>query len=142
MRGTYRIYRWLVAVWLMMAGGVLSPVRAYTYATQPSAWRTTPTLSTDIAPSCSFHSTSSYAPIVGATTYTSNTIFEPGASYSPNRMRKSDPWDEDEEDPVDPTDPEIGVVDTPVGSPLVLLLFAGIYIVYRRKNRSKRAIFL
>jgi hypothetical protein len=57
-------------------------------------------------------------------------------------MKKSDPWDEDEEDPVDPTDPEIGVVDTPVGSPLVLLLFAGIYLLYRRKNRSKRAIFL
>lgn len=127
MRGTYRIYRWLVAVWLIMAGTIMSPVRAYTYATQPSAWRTTPTLSQDIAPSCTFRSTSSYAPIVGQTTYTSSASFEPVGQSAPYRMRRG-------MDDEDPEGDAVGNIDTPVGSPLVLLLFAVLFIVLKRKK--------
>lgn len=131
MRETYRIYRWLVAVWLIMAGTIMSPVRAYTYATQPSAWRTTPTLSQDIAPSCTFRSTSSFTPVMGTSAYSSE-VYTPGAGspFGPRRS-ESNPWDEEEGDP---TGPEVGQVDTPVGSPLVLLLFAVLFIVLKRKK--------
>lgn len=134
MKKENRIYRWLMALWLLIiAGSVCSPVSAYKQATPPASWRTTPTLSGEMQPTYSFRSTSSFTPIVGATAYTAGGDYRPG-SYTPVTMRKASPWDEPEGD-------EIGQVYTPVGEPYVLLLMALLYLlgVKIKKIREKFA---
>ena len=132
-----RIYIRLVTIWLLMLGGAMSPVQAYQPVNQPATWRTTPTLSTDNCPSYQFRSTSTYAPIVGHTSYLASEPYNPSQASSPHKGRKDyNPWDENFED--DENDPyQIGVTDdhAPIGSPLVLLLMAVLYIFYT--NRKK-----
>ena len=133
------IYIWLMTIWLLIGGE--SPVWAYKPATLPSAWRSTPALSTDVQPNYQFRSTSSFTPIVGQTSYTSTTSFTPVGQYRPGSIRRGI----DDEEPEDPTDPEIGVVDTPVGEPMILLLLALLFIGYkiakfRYKNTQKQQI--
>ena len=128
MRGRNKLYRWLFAIWILI--GCETAAYAYTQAAPPSAWRTTPTLSTDIQPTYQFRSTSAYAPTVSITVYT------PGSStpyYGPRRD-PANPWG----DPDD--DEEIGQMKTPVGEPLVLLLMAMLYalghFIATRKKHS------
>ena len=127
MKRKNRIYKWLVALWLLLS---CQPILcAYQPATQPSAWRTTPTLSEDIRPAYQFQSTSTFAPTTHVTVYTPGSGTPYGAPY---RQRKG--IDDEEEDPGgDGT--EIGQIPTPIGSPLVLLLMAVLYIFYT--NRKK-----
>ena len=74
-----------------------------------------------------FRTTSIMIPSTGATSVPS--LSTTTALASRNKMRQSNPWDED------PTDDPIGVVPTvPVGSPLVLLLMAFVYILYKRRK--------
>lgn len=122
MKGRLYLHRWLLAIWLLIACGT---AYAYTQATPPSAWRTTPTLSADIQPAYQFRSTSAYIPTVNVTVYT------PGCSSpagGPSRAKK-DIWGDE------PDDPEISVVDTPLGEPFVLLLMAMIYLGWRHFRR-------
>lgn len=124
MGGRNKIYTWLIAIWLLICCD--TPVSAYTQASMPSAWRTTVTMSSDIQPAYQFRSTSVYTPTTNTTVYT------PGSSSpasGPNRMRRGI---DDEED--DPDGPEIGMVDTPVGEPLVLLLFALLYMLIGKRG--------
>lgn len=124
MRGRNRIYRWLLAIWLLI--GCETAAYAYTQAAPPSAWRTTPTLSADIQPAYQFRSTSAYAPTMNITVYT------PGCSSptgGPRRVRMD--MDDEEGDGV-------GLLDTPVGEPWVLLLLAVVYIFYRKSKKSAR----
>jgi len=112
------LYRWLFAIWLLM--GSVTGAWAYTQVTPPSAWRTTPTLSSDIRPTYQFRSTSSYTPVMNTTVYT------PGCSspsQGPNRMRRGGMDDEEEDPEGDP----VGTINTPVGEPLILLIFALLY---------------
>ena len=120
------IYKWLVALWLLLS---CQPILcAYQPATQPSAWRTTPTLSEDIRPAYQFQSTSTFAPTTHVTVYTPGS----GTPYgAPTRPRRSGIDDEEE----DPEGEELGQIPTPIGSPLVLLLMAVLYIFYT--NRKK-----
>ena len=107
---------------------------AYQPATQPSAWRTTPTLSEDIRPAYQFQSTSTFAPTTHVTVYTPGSGTPYGAPY---RQRKG--IDDEEEDPGgDGT--EIGQIPTPIGSPLILLLMAVLYLFYK-KSKKIREIF-
>ena len=131
------IVMWLFAIWMLCG---ISTAKAAPLANQPAAWRTTPTLSSDNCPSYQFRSTSAYAPIVGTTSYTSTTVYSPGATGP----RRSSPWDDSETPPGgDPTGQGVGIINTPIGSPLVLLLMAVLYIFYtnRKKIHEKFAQF-
>lgn len=120
------IFKWLFALWMLCCIG---SVNAASQVEAPAAWRTTPTLSADITPAYQFRSTSSYAPIVGTTSYlaTSTTVYKPGTS-GPNRAKK-DVWD-------DPEDDAIATVDTPIGEPIILILFALAFILYIKKRAT------
>lgn len=121
------IFKWLFALWLLCS---LGAANAASQVEAPAAWRTTPTLSADVYPSCQFRSTSSYAPVVGTTSYlsTSTVVYTPGTS-NPYRAKK-DSWSET------PTDEEIGFIDTPIGEPLILLLFGLLFILYKKKRAT------
>lgn len=124
MQRRYKIYRWLFALWLLI--GSNTAVSAYTQASMPSAWRTTVTLSTDIQPAYQFRSTSAYTPTTNTTVYT------PGSSVpssGPIRMRRGM---DDEED--DPDGEEVGMLNTPVGEPMILLLFALLYMITGKRG--------
>ena len=127
-RNIHRIV-WCLALWLLCS---LGAVNAASQVTAPAAWRTTPTLSADITPAYQFRSTSSYAPVVGTTSYlsTSTVAYAPGTS-GPDRAKKGD-WDEE------PTDEEIGFIDTPVGEPFILLLLALLmsFVIYIKKRAT------
>lgn len=131
---------WLFAIWMLCG---ISTAKATPQVNQPAAWRTTPVLSTDNYPSYQFRSTSTYAPIVGETSYSSTTIYTPGSSSpsssAPHRAKKGgEGWGEPDDD-----DSGIGNVPTPIGSPLILLLMAVLYIFYtnRKKIYEKFAQF-
>ena len=135
-----RIYIGIVTIWLLMLGGTLSPVQAYqlvqTYqpAQQPSAWRTKPVMSNELYPEYHFQSTSTYTPVVGKTTYTTTETYNPFQASSPKRIRRAyNPW-EDEPDDDDENDDPVGQVKdpAPIGSPLVLLVLAMLYLL--KKN--------
>lgn len=82
------------------------------------------------SPTYHFQSTSVY-PL--KTTKTTFVPLADGTNPSQNGIRRGgNPWDEDPGDEDDP----IGVVPdpTPVGSPLVLLALALVYIVYKKKR--------
>ena len=115
------IYSWLFALWILI--GSASVVSAQT--TPPAAWRTTPTLSTDMQPAYQFRSTSAYTPTVNVTVYT------PGCSSpapaGPKRAKK-DIWDGE------PDEEETGLVNTPVGEPFLLLLFAMLYMLIGKQG--------
>ncbi len=129
MKARNRIYKWLIALWLLMS---CQPILcAYQPATQPSAWRTTPTLSEDIRPAYQFQSTSTFA------TTTHVTVYIPGSGTpygAPYRQRKGGIDDEEGD--------EVGLINTPVGEPWVLLLMALVFLIakngkFRCKNAQK-----
>ena len=129
MKARNRIYKWLIALWLLMS---CQPILcAYQPATQPSAWRTTPTLSEDIRPAYQFQSTSTFAPTTHVTVYTPGSGTPYGAPY---RQRKGGIDDEEGD--------EVGLINTPVGEPWVLLLMALVFLIakngrFRCKNAQK-----
>ena len=103
---------------------------AFQSATPPAAWGTTPTLSMDRGMAYQFRSTSAY------TLTTKTTVYAPGTSspYGNTVKRALTGGIDDEEDP---EGDEVGVVDTPVGEPLILILFAFAFFgfkYYRRRN--------
>lgn len=124
---------WCLALWLLCS---LGAAHAASQVSAPAAWRTTPTLSADVTPEYRFRSTSTYAPIVGTTSYlsTSTTVYTPGAS-EPYRAKK-DSWSE--EPTGEPTEEEIGFINTPVGEPFILLLFGLLmsFVIYRKKRAT------
>lgn len=128
MHGRYLFYIGLMTVWLLI--GSHQTVAAYTQATMPSSWSTTPTMSSSVQTSYQFRSTSSYAPSGRVQVYA---VGASSPSYSP---RRNDPpgWPPGEEDDPIGTLPD----PTPVGEPYILLLFAGIYALYyiHRKYRK------
>ena len=115
---------WCLALWLLCS---LGAANAASQVSAPAAWRTTPVMSEDVHPNYEFRSTSSYAPVVGTTSYlsTSTTVYKPGTS-GPNRAKK-DVWS-------DPEDDAIATVDTPIGEPIILILFALAFILYKKKE--------
>lgn len=130
-------YGLLIAVWLLLWGGLISPVWAYTQVAPPPAWQTKPVMSNELYPEYHIQSTSTYTPVVGKTTYTTTETYNPFQASSPKRIRRAyNSWEEE------PSGEEIGVMPGPIGSPLVLLVLAMIYIL--KKNIvliSKRTNF-
>lgn len=137
MKARNRIYKWLIALWLLMS---CQPVLcAYQPATLPSAWRTTPTLSEDIRPAYQFQSTSTFATTTHVTVYTPGSGTPYGAPY---RQFKGGDIDEEEDPEGDPSGDPQGYIDTPVGEPWVLLLMALVFLIakngrFRCKNAQK-----
>ena len=83
-----------------------------------------------------FHSTSTYPLIVGTTSYTAND--SPVIGQSP-RVRKTGYWNEYGEWVESPEDENpIGVIDTPVGEPWVLILLVGMYLFVTVRRKTKR----
>ena len=128
MKARNRIYKWLIALWLLMS--CQPALCAFQSATPPAAWGTTPTLSMDREMAYQFRSTSAY------TLTTNTTVYAPGTSspYGNTVKRARKGIDDEEEDPEG--DPQ-GYIDTPVGEPLILILFAFAFFgfkYYRRRN--------
>lgn len=131
MQHRFHIIKWLFALWMLCS--IITPVRAVSQAQTPASWRTTATLSSDMTPGYQFRSTSTYAPVVGSTSYTSTPVYAPcssSPSSQPRRTEEYNPWD----DSGDPTGQQIGQVDTPVGEPFVLLLLAGLFVLYKKRR--------
>lgn len=126
MRKICNIYIRLVAVLL-----VCTAATAHAQVAQPAAWSSKPMMSEDVNTDYQFRSTSTCTPIVGSTPYISDGgITTAGA---PQRGPRRGPWDDDDWNGSD-ADP-IGVyANTPVGDPLVLLVLALLYIVFRRRT--------
>lgn len=122
-----QIVRMFIAVGLVMGFTCLS-ASAFEQAKQPAQWRTTPTLSQDVYPAYEFRSTSAYAPIVGQTDYIATTDCSPYTNNLPGRSIRRDIWDDE------PDGDELGVIDTPVGEPYILLLFALLFLAYKKKS--------
>ena len=103
----------------------------YTNIGYTQGYTTTTTL-----PSYQFRSTSTFTPIVGERSYISTQSYSPVA----NKPYRAQTWDENG----DPEEDEIAVItEQPLGSPLVLLLMAVLYILYtnRKKIYEKFAQF-
>ena len=119
-----------------MMGVLCSPVRIFAQASQPAAWRTTPTLSQDVCPAYQFHSTSAYTPIVGKTRYIS------AESYNPSQPTQSAPQRHLRKgmDDEDPDGDELGQIDTPIGNiPFAIMaLMAGLYAILNKKRKKKQ----
>jgi len=128
MQNKKRIYGLLIAAFMMLLGGSLSPIWAYTPVTPPSAWQTTPVMSEDIRPNYQFQSTSAYAPMVGTHSYPSSAVYAPASP----RPRRSSIWDEEPEEGY-----EIGVF-VPVGEPLVLFLMAFLYFIWKKMSKNSK----
>lgn len=136
-------YKWVLTAWMMLLGGLLCPDLAYsqTMRSTSSIYTTADRQSYNQAaythPTYRFHSTSAYTATVGSSAY-SSTISSPFAAYSPmgtsRKAKAYNPWDEDD----DPTGEELGVVNTPIGEPLILLLMALGYLLCVR-SRTRRA---
>ncbi len=147
-----RLFRYIYTLVFVVWTGVSA--YAFPQSKQPSAWTTTPQTSKDVRPSYQFRSTSTYTSVVGDKNifFTSkqedNTpaiignIPYPSMAYTtsgsrplysgPNYARRS--WDEEGE--------EIGLINTPVGEPWVLLLMALVFLIakngkFRCKNAQK-----
>ena len=127
-----RKYGLLLVAWLLLWGGLLVPARAYQEATLPQSWQRTPVLSEDVRPAYEFRSTSSYMATTGR-----ESAAPISAPYS-SRPRRSSPWDEPGDGEGNPSGQGLGNVDTPVGSPMVLLLLAMVYGLIMGWRRSQR----
>jgi len=125
MQNKKRIYSWLIAVFLVLQGGSLSPVWAYAQVTPPSAWRTTPVMSEDVRPSYQFRSTSAFPTVSGRSTMAP--VNAPAYASRPRRSTI------DEE----PDGEEVGVF-APVGEPFVLLLMAFIYFIWKKMSKKSK----
>ena len=61
-----------------------------------------------------------------------------GMTVSRNNQSRLRPYLlDDMDDEVDPAGDEVGLIDTPVGEPLILLLLAFLYFFYRRRQLSR-----
>ena len=118
-------YGLLIAVWLLLWGGLLVPAQAYREATLPQSWQRTPVMSEDVRPAYEFRSTSSYMATTGR-----GSAALTGTAYS-SRPRKSTIDEEPDGD-------EIGVMPGPIGEPLVLLVLAMVYGLIMGWRRSQR----
>ena len=90
------------------------------------------TTTTTTLPSYQFRSTSTFTPIVGERSYISTQSYSPVAN-KPYRAKAG--WTEQEDE-----DPIGQITEDPIGSPLILLLMAVLYLFYK-KSKKIREIF-
>ena len=120
----------LMIIWLVWWGCTLSSAFAYTYPSQPAS-----------LPAYQFQSTSTCPSVIGASPFVSDAVYAPYSgtpASKPRKVGEYNPWDEDGDgslDEGDPTGQELGQVDTPIGEPLILIAFAFLYLLYRRRKK-------
>ena len=117
----------LMILLLVFWGCTVSSVSASNITTQSASWGYQPLHSTRAErPTFQFRSTSTCVSTIGNSVYTPTTD-NTTTGVLEKKMRR-DGWDEEE-----PTGPGVGNVDTPVGSPWILLAFALLYFIYKRR---------
>lgn len=84
------------------------------------------TTTTATLPSYQFRSTSTFTPIVGERSYISTRSYSPVAN-KPYRAKAD--WTIEEGDPVGQ------ITEAPIGSPLILLLMAVLYLFYKKRKK-------
>ena len=135
MKRKNRIYKWLIALWLLM--NCQPALCAFEPATPPAAWRTTPTLSMDRKMTYQFRSTSPYPSVVGNSNifYTEEAttpVGSPTPYHAPHRIRKGGIDDEDDDPSGDPQ----GYIDTPVGDiPWGITVIFALLFAYIKKKQ-------
>lgn len=143
------LYIWLLMAWMLCGCGcMVSSAYAYDQNAQSASWgykpvntaiptkgtlpdngrysRTySPVFDQDVSPTFNFQSTSPYSSPVGSASSGMTTQSGP-------RRASGFSWDDPEDDP-------IGVLpNIPVGEPLVLLMMALLYVLYRMHKRRVR----
>ena len=118
--------RWILAVWLLLIGAA---AYALPQATQSASWGCAPAsnvvMANDVCPTYQFHTTSSYIATMDNSSSSSSVMRIGG-------RQMTDPFN-----PAPTDENAVGEVDdpTPVGSPLVLLIFAMLFAWYRYKKK-------
>ena len=134
------LHRWLLMAWFMLWGCTASFAAVYPQTTQYPQYTsqypqfTQTTHLTTTAPAYQFRTTSAYR--VGATSETFTPLADsPSGGYSPRGVIRKDGWGNMDDD--DDDNPGVGVKPTvPIGNPLALLLFALLYLYYKRKQSA------
>lgn len=130
-----KILKWVMAAWLILWGSMSSASFGQTYGVTyrggSSSHRVVcTTAQTNTSPAYQFKSTSAYTSGIGSA-YAPQ-LSEPFAASAPNRLRK--------EGLGDPSDDDNGVGEipdpAPVGEPFVLLLLAGLFVLYKRRRTA------
>ena len=85
------------------------------------------TTTTTALPSYQFRSTSTFTPIVGERSYISTQSYSPVA----NKPYRAKTWNEEDGDPVGQ------ITEDPIGSPLILLLMAVLYLFYKKSKKIR-----
>ena len=108
----------LMILLFVLWGCSVSSVIAYTFPTQPVE-----------APTYQFRSTSTCLSVVGESAFAPSPAYVPSSSAQVSRPRRSG-WDAPDDEG------GLGIVDTPIGSPWVLVVMAMLYVYYKRKNKQ------
>lgn len=100
-------------------------------------WESNIITTAEAYPAYRFQSTSTFTPVVGTTSYTTE-VFAPATTESPSALTRPgivrrDGWDF-------PEGQEVGVIDTPLGEPLMLLLMAFLYLFFAKIRKKSKNI--
>lgn len=143
-----KIHKWLLTAWLIRCSCVGVSATADMLPMRSTSVYTTSYRGAidqkEVDPTYQFRSTSTCTPVVGHTRYGSN-ISDPFSPTKPNNgprlvvLSEDFGWDTDDDG--DPVGEAIGQMDTPVGEPLCLLVFAMLYGFYlwRKHQRLEMA---
>lgn len=128
MRREMKSYTWIAMTVMLVWSVALFSANTYNNKTDNSPFRYTLVQGKTAPNVMPFHSTSAYPSVIGEsniffTEEMTTPVGSPSPYYVPSRMRKGD-MDEEEGG-------EIGVVDTPIGEPMVLLLLALGYLLVK-----------
>ena len=115
--------KFMMILLLVLWGCTVSSLKAFETNAQ---WAT--------PPAYQFQSTSTCSSVVGNSTFITTTVYAPGCS-SPSRVSRPrrSLWDDDDEEG-NPSGQGVGNVDTPIGEPLILLLFALLYMLIGKRG--------
>ena len=147
MQRRLRIYRWILTMWLAIAGCMCTPALAQKYGTlykgaTPHRTMYRQPVAEGACPTYQFRSTSAYSSSFSGSAYAPQ-VTTPYATHAAgsSKPRRSNPWDEDGYDEEgDPNGQEVGMMDTPIGEPFILLLMALFYLVYKVISHQPSAI--
>jgi hypothetical protein len=135
MRREMKSYTWIAMTVMLVWSVALFSANTYNNKTDNSPFRYTLVQGKTAPNAMPFRSTSTYQSVVGesnifCTEETTTPVGSPTPYYTPFRARKG--VDDEEGD-------EVGVIDTPIGEPLVLLLMAGAYFLFATLRKRQKA---
>lgn len=127
MRREMKSYTWIAMTVMLVWSVALFSANTYNNKTDNSPFRYTLVQGKTAPNAMPFRSTSTYQSVVGESNIffkeeTTTPVGSPTPYYTPSRMRKGV---DDEEGG------EVGVIDTPIGEPMVLLLLALGYLLVK-----------